>query len=83
MSWEDGEEDLVEWNERKGDVLYQMVEFYEEGVVKLKHRLQELIETSDTPLTVNINWGGLRILGPPFQRILSDVVCPFWGCVDW
>ena len=27
INWENEEEDLVEWNERKGDVLYQMVEF--------------------------------------------------------
>ena len=49
MSWEHGEEDLVEWKERKGDGLYQMVELFEEEVIKLKRRLQELFETSDNP----------------------------------
>ena len=50
--------------------LHQLVELYEEGVVRLKSRLQELIETSDKPLTLNINWEGVGILGPPFRRIL-------------
>ena len=53
--WDNGEEDLSEWSERRGDWLYQLVNFYERGVIKLKRHLVELIETSDEPLTVNIN----------------------------
>ena len=53
--WENGEEDLSEWSERRGDGLYQLVDFYERGVIKLKRLLVELIETSDEPLIVNIN----------------------------
>ena len=55
--WESGEEDLSEWSERRGDGLYQLVDFYERGVIKLKRLLVELIETSGEPLTVNTNWG--------------------------
>ena len=55
VSWEQEEEDLVEWNEWKEDGLYQLVEFYE-GVIKLKRILQELTKTSDKPLALNINW---------------------------
>ena len=54
----------------KGDDLYQSVSFYERGVIKLKRLLVELIETSDEPLIVNINWGDMVALGPPFHRIL-------------
>ena len=55
--WENGEEDLSEWTERRGDGLCQFVDFYERGVIKLKRLLVELIETSGEPLTVDINWG--------------------------
>ena len=68
--WENGEEDLSEWSERRGDGLYQLVDFYERGVIKLKRLLVELIETSDEPLTVDINWGNVAALPPPFHRIL-------------
>ena len=69
-TWEHGEEDLSEWSERKGDDLYQLAKFYARGVLKLKRVLVELIETSDEPLTVNINWEDLVALVPPFHRIL-------------
>ena len=70
INWENGEQDLVEWSEIKGDGLYQMVEFYEGIVVKLKRRLQELVETSDTPLTLNRKWEDEAILGTPFHKTL-------------
>ena len=69
-TWENGEEDLSEWSERKETTWYQLVSFYERGVIKLKRLLVELIETSDEPLIVNINWGDMVALGPPFHRIL-------------
>ena len=69
--WENGEEDLSEWSERRGDGLYQLVNLYEGGVIKLKHLLIELIETLDEPLIVDLNWGNVVALPPPpFHRIL-------------
>ena len=34
--WENDEEDLSEWIERRGDGLYQLVNSYERGVIKWK-----------------------------------------------
>ena len=70
INYENGEEDLVEWIERKGGELYQLVELHEEGLVKLKNRLHELIQTSDGLLALHINWEDVAVLGPPFRRIL-------------
>ena len=53
--WENDEEDLSEWSERRGDGLYQLVNFYKRGVIKLKRLFIELIEILDEPLTVDIN----------------------------
>ena len=69
-TWENGEEDLSEWSERKGEDFYQLANYYEKRVLKLKCLLVELIETSDEPLIVNINSEDLVALGPPFHRIL-------------
>ena len=69
-TWENGEEDLSEWSERKGEDFYQLANYYEKRVLKLKRLLVELIETSDEPLIVNINSEDLVALGPPFHRIL-------------
>ena len=68
--WENGEEDLSERSEQRGDGLYQLVNFYERVVIKMKRLLIELIETSDKPFTVDINWGDVVALPPPFHRIL-------------
>ena len=68
--WENGEEDLSERSEQRGDNLYQLVNFYDRGVIKLKRLLIELIETSDEPLTVNVNLGDVVALHPPLHRIL-------------
>ena len=69
-TWENGEEDLSEWSERKGEDFYQLANYYEKRVLKLKRLLVELIETSDEPLIVNINSKDLVALGPPFHKIL-------------
>ena len=69
-TWELGEEDLSEWSERKGDDLYQLANFYEKGVIKFKRILLELIETSDQPLTLPINWRDVVVLGPPFHKLV-------------
>ena len=69
-TWENGEEDLSEWNERRGESFYQLANYYEKRVLKLKRLLVELIETSDEPLIVNINSEDLVALGPPFHKIL-------------
>ena len=68
--WEHAKEDLSECSGRKRDGLYQSASFYKKGVVKLKGLLVELIETLDQPLTVNINWKDMVVLGFPFHRIL-------------
>ena len=67
--WENDEEDLSEWSERRGDGLYQLVNSCERGVIKLKYLLIELIETLDEPLTVDINRGDVVALPPPFHSI--------------
>ena len=72
----------------------QMVELYEEGVIKLKRRLHELIQGSDGPLTLNINWEDAEILGPHstgnFEAPLAFFLCglsalvftePFSSCI--
>ena len=81
ISWETGNENLVEWSERKGDGMHPMVELYEEGVIKLKRRLHRLIQTSDGLLTLNVKWEDVEILGLPFHRILSGAIClfPLWA----
>ena len=70
ITWEHGQEELSEWSERRGGDLYQLPNFYEKGVIKLKRLLKELIETSDQPLTLPINWEDVVVLPPPFHRIL-------------
>ena len=54
ITWEHGQGDLSEWSERKGDVLYQLVDYYEKRVLNLKRLLKDLIETSDRPVTLPI-----------------------------
>ena len=70
IMWEHGQEDLSEWIKVKGDVLYQLSNCYEKRVLNLKRLLKELIETSDQPLTVPINWEDVMFLPPPSHRIL-------------
>ena len=50
--------------------MYQLANYYEKRVLNLKRLLEELIETSDEPLTVNTNWEDMVALGPHFHRIL-------------
>ena len=50
--------------------LYQLADYYEKRVLNLKRLLKELIETSDQPLSLPINWEDVVALGPPFHRIL-------------
>ena len=69
-AWELGKEELIEWSKQKVDNLYQLANFYEKGVVKIKRLLLELIKTSDQPLTLPINWGDVVILGPPFDKLV-------------
>ena len=52
IMWDHGEEELSDWSEQKGDDFFQLVDFYEKGVIRLKRLLQELIETS-----VLVNYG--------------------------
>ena len=55
IDWELGDGNKSEWDQRKGDDLYQVVYGCEEQVVKLKHHLLNFIETLDEPLTVPKN----------------------------
>ena len=74
--WGHGEGDLSERSERKWGVLYQLAYYSEKRVLNLKRLLEELMETSDQSLTLPINWYNVMVLHPPFQKILSDSVCP-------
>ena len=69
-AWEHGQEDLSEWSEGKGDDLYPLCNDYEKRVLNLKRLLKELIETSDQPLTLPINWEGVVVLGSPFHKLV-------------
>ena len=53
--WSNGDEDLVEWNKRKGDRMYQLGEVYEGEVIELKRHVHELVETLDELLNLCIN----------------------------
>lgn len=45
-------------------MMYQLVELYKGEVIELRWRLHELIQTSDEPLTLHINWRDMEVLGP-------------------
>ena len=55
ITWGRSERDLSEWSARKGDVLYRLADYYKKRVLNLTRLLNELIETSDQPLTMHIN----------------------------
>ena len=76
ITWEHGEGDLIERSESKGDVSFQLADYYEKRVFNLERLLKELIETLDQPLTLPINLEDMMVLHPAFQRILWDSVCP-------
>ena len=69
-TWEHGEGELSEWSESKGDVLYQLADYYEKRVLNLKRLLKDLIEALDQPLTLLINLENVAAIGLPFHRIL-------------
>ena len=73
--WGHRKGDLSEQSERKWGVLYQLADYYEKRVLNLKRLLKEMIETSNQPLTLPINWDDVMALHPPFHKILSDSVC--------
>ena len=67
------EGDLSERSEHKWGVLYQLADYYEKRVLNLKRLLKELIETSNQPLTLPINWDDVMVLHPPSSSsILED-----------
>ena len=72
ITWRHGEGDLSERSERKWGVLYQLADYYEKRVLNLKRLLKELIETSDQPLTLPINWDDVMVLHPPSSSSLSE-----------
>ena len=70
LIWGHGEGYLSERSESKWGVLYQLADYYEKRVLNLKRLLKELIETSDQPLALPINWEVAVVPPPPFHRIL-------------
>ena len=68
--WRHGDEEMVEWSERKGDQLYSIVDFYEREAVKATDQLYELIRSLDVSLDLPINWRDAALLGPPWLRLL-------------
>ena len=54
----------------KRDDLYQLGNGYEKRVLNLKRLLKELIETSNQPLKLSINWEDVVVLPPPFQKLV-------------
>ena len=77
IAWEHGQEDLSEWSEGKRDDLYQLGNEDEKRVLNLKRLLKELIETSDQPLALPINWELVVVLSPPpFHKPLRYSACP-------
>ena len=59
-----GEGDLSERSEREWGVFYQLADYYEKRVLNFKRLLKELIETSNQPLALPINWYGLMVIHP-------------------
>ena len=55
IDWELSDDDMSEWDERKNDVMHEVVSEYEEQVIKLRRHLSDLIESSDEPLMIPIN----------------------------
>ena len=42
-----GDEDMVEWNERKGHQMYEMADFYEKEAAKTSNELHNIIDCLD------------------------------------
>ena len=55
FDWELGDGDRSEWDERKADVICQIVNEYEEQIFKVQRCFLDHIESLDEPLTVPIN----------------------------
>ena len=56
----------------KRDGLYQLGNGYEKRVLNLKRLLKELIETSNQPLTLPINWDEVMVLHLPSLSSFSE-----------
>ena len=61
---------MVEWNEGKGDFLYNVVELFKREVIKATDQLYKLIVSSDVLLILRVNRKDLEMLGPKFLRLL-------------
>ena len=70
--WGHGEGYLSERSESKWGVLYQLADYYEKRVLNLKRLLKELIETSNQPLTLPINWDDVMVLHSPSLSSFSE-----------
>ena len=70
--WGHGEGHLSEWSEHKWGVLYQLADGYEKTVLNLTCLLKELVETSNQPLTLPINWDDVMVLHLPSLSSFSE-----------
>ena len=61
---------INEWNEGKGDLLYNVVELFKREVIKATDQLYKLIVSSDVLLILRVNRKDLEMLGPKFLRLL-------------
>lgn len=61
---------MIEWSERQGNQLNNLVELYDREAIKATDQLYELINFSDVPLELPINWRDVAMLGPPFLWFL-------------
>ena len=52
--WRHGNEEMVDWSERKGDHLYNITEYYKEEAVKSSNQLYTIIGTSEIHLEARI-----------------------------
>lgn len=78
FDWELGDGDRSEWDKRKADVICQIVNEYEEQIVKVQRCFLDHIESLDEALTVPINQRDVGILVTPFHKVFwvaGDFVC--------
>ena len=51
---------IIEWNERKGDHIFEMVEYYEKATAKVSNELHKIISFSDPIVVFFLNEYHLR-----------------------
>ena len=61
---------MLEWNEKKKDFLYNMVERYDKESIEATDQLYRLLISFDVPLIVHMKRLDLETLGPRLLRPL-------------